>query len=79
MKMELRGSATERNLKDVLAGESPVIRRFGYLAGKAELVRLTAEGESGHAAAYLEYPQAVGDPVSDCVARNRGTYLTKRR
>ena len=53
--MELKGSATEQNLKDAFAGESQANRRYLYFASKADVegyndvaavFRSTAEGET---------------------------------
>ena len=35
--MELKGSATEQNLKDAFAGESQANRRYLYFASKADV------------------------------------------
>ena len=69
--MELKGSATEQNLKDAFAGESQANRRYLYFASKADVegyndvaavFRSTAEGETGHAHGHLEYLAEVGAP-----------------
>ena len=71
--MELKGSATEQNLKDAFAGESQANRRYLYFASKADVegyndvaavFRSTAEGETGHAHGHLEYLEEVGDPAT---------------
>ena len=71
--MELKGSATEQNLKDAFAGESQANRRYLYFASKADVegyndvaavFRSTAEGETGHAHGHLGYLEAVGDPAT---------------
>ena len=68
--MNLKGSRTEKNLKDAFAGESQANRRYLYFAAKADVegyndvsavFRSTAEGETGHAHGHLEYLEAVGD------------------
>src|SRR5207302_10416149 len=70
--MNLKGSRTEKNLKDAFAGESQANRRYLYFAQKADVegfndvsavFRSTAEGETGHAHVHLEYLEAVGDPA----------------
>ena len=70
---KLKGSKTEKNLKDAFAGESQANRRYLYFAGKADVegyndvaavFRSTAEGETGHAHGHLEYLEAVGDPAT---------------
>jgi rubrerythrin len=70
---QLKGSKTERNLKDAFAGESQANRRYLYFANKADvegqndvsaLFRSTAEGETGHAHGHLEYLEQVGDPAT---------------
>ena len=69
----LKGSSTEKNLKDAFAGESQANRRYLYFAGKADVegfndvasvFRSTAEGETGHAHGHLEYLEVVGDPAT---------------
>jgi rubrerythrin len=71
--MQLKGSRTEKNLKDAFAGESQANRRYLYFASKADVegyndvaavFRSTAEGETGHAHGHLEYLEAVGDPAT---------------
>ena len=70
--MNLKGSKTEKNLKDAFAGESQANRRYLYFAQKADVegfndvsaVYSTAEGETGHAHGHLEYLEAVGDPAT---------------
>ncbi len=71
--MELKGSQTERNLKDAFAGESQANRRYLYFAQKADVqgyndvaavFRSTAEGETGHAHGHLEYLEECGDPAT---------------
>ena len=69
----LKGSKTEKNLKDAFAGESQANRRYLYFAQKADVeghndtaavFRSTAEGETGHAHGHLEFLEAVGDPAT---------------
>ncbi|MDA3914079.1 rubrerythrin family protein [Oleiagrimonas sp.] len=69
----LKGSKTEKNLKDAFAGESMANRRYLYFASKADVegyndisavFRSTAEGETGHAHGHLEYLEEVGDPAT---------------
>ena len=74
--MELKGSQTEKNLKDAFAGESQANRRYLYFAAKADIegyndvaavFRSTAEGETGPLRGHpqhLEYLEAVGDPAT---------------
>jgi len=71
--MDLKGSKTEKHLKDAFAGESQANRRYLYFAGKADvegyndvaaLFRSTAEGETGHAHGHLDYLAPVGDPAT---------------
>lgn len=73
IKVDLRGSKTEQNLKEAFAGESQANRRYLYFAAKADVegyndvsavFRSTAEGETGHAHGHLEYLEAVGDPAT---------------
>ena len=72
--MNLKGSKTEKNLKDAFAGESQANRRYLYFAAKADVegfndvsavFRSTAEGETGHAHGHLEFLEEVGDPATD--------------
>ncbi|MBI1774698.1 MAG: rubrerythrin [Proteobacteria bacterium] len=69
----LKGSKTEKNLKDAFAGESQANRRYLYFAQEAEVegyndvsavFRSTAEGETGHAHGHLEFLEVVGDPAT---------------
>ena len=71
--MSLKGSKTEKNLKEAFAGESQANRRYLYFAQKADIegyndvasvFRSTAEGETGHAHGHLEYLEEVGDPAT---------------
>jgi rubrerythrin len=71
--VHLKGSKTEKNLKDAFAGESQANRRYLYFAAKADVegfndisavFRSTAEGETGHAHGHLEYLAEVGDPAT---------------
>src|SRR4026209_1955469 len=70
----LKGSRTEKSLKDAFAGESQANRRYLYFAAKADVegqndvaavFRSTAEGETGHAHGHLEYLEPAGDPATD--------------
>ena len=70
---ELKGSKTEKNLKDAFAGESQANRRYLYFAKQADIegyndisavFRSTAEGETGHAHGHLEYLEETGDPAT---------------
>src|SRR5512134_3712148 len=70
---DLKGSKTERNLKDAFAGESQANRRYLYFAKVAAVedypevamnFREAAEGETGHAHGHLDFLQAVGDPAT---------------
>ena len=69
----LKGSKTEKSLKEAFAGESQANRRYLYFAQKADVegyndvsavFRSTAEGETGHAHGHLEFLEAVGDPAT---------------
>jgi rubrerythrin len=69
----LKGSKTEKHLKEAFAGESQANRRYLYFAQKADVegyndvsavFRSTAEGETGHAHGHLEFLEAVGDPAT---------------
>ena len=68
----LKGTETEQNLKDAVAGESQASRRYLYFAQKADVegfndvaavFRSTAEGETGHAHGNLEYLGRVDQQV----------------
>ncbi len=70
---QLKGSKTEKNLKDAFAGESQANRRYLYFAKMADVegypevamnFRETAEGETGHAHGHLDFLKAVGDPAT---------------
>ena len=72
--MNLKGSKTEKSLKDAFAGESQANRRYLYFAAKADVegyndisavFRSTAEGETGHAHGHLDYIKKVGDPATN--------------
>ena len=69
----LKGSQTEKNLKEAFAGESQANRRYLYFARKADvegypevarMFRDVAEGETGHAFGHFEHLEEVGDPVT---------------
>jgi len=69
----LKGSETEKNLREAFAGESQANRRYLYFARKADvegypevagMFRDVAEGETGHAFGHLEHLEEVGDPVT---------------
>lgn len=71
--MSLKGSKTEKNLREAFAREAQANRRFYYFASKADvegfpevatLFRSTAEDETGHASGVLEYLEVCGDPVT---------------
>ena len=51
--MELKGSATEQNLKDAFAGESQANRRYLYFASKADV-----EGYNDVAAVFRSTAEA---------------------
>ena len=70
---QLKGSKTEKNLKDAFAGESQANRRYLYFAKVADVegypevaanFRETAEGETGHAHGHLDFLKAIGDPAT---------------
>jgi len=69
----LKGSETERNLKEAFAGESQANRRYLYFARKADLegypdvaslFRDIAEGATGHAFGHFEHLEPIGDPAT---------------
>lgn len=71
--MNLKGSQTEKNLKEAFANESQANRRYLYFAAKADIegyndvsvvFRSTAEGETGHAHGHLEFLEYCGDPAT---------------
>ena len=73
MAKELKGTRTHENLKAAFAGESQANRRYLYFAKVADIegypeiasnFRETAEGETGHAHAHLDYLKPVGDPAT---------------
>ena len=70
---QLKGSKTEKNLKDAFAGESQANRRYLYFAKIADVegypevamnFRETAEGETGHAHGHMDFLKPVGDPAT---------------
>jgi rubrerythrin len=82
--VDLKGSGTEKNLKDAFAGESQANRRYLYFASKADVegyndvaavFRSTAEGETGHAHGHLEYLEVVGDPATGLPIGSTGNNL----
>lgn len=69
----LKGTKTEKNLKDAFAGESQANRRYLYFAKAADVegfpevaghFRDTAEGETGHAHGHMDWLKPVGDPAT---------------
>ncbi len=71
--VQLKGTRTEKNLKDAFAGESQANRRYLYFAKVADVegypevamnFRETAEGETGHAHGHLDFLKSVGDPAT---------------
>ena len=68
----LKGTQTERNLKDAFAAESEANSRYLCFARKADvegfndlaaLCRSAAEGKTGHAHGHLEYLETAGKPI----------------
>ena len=68
----LKGTETEHNLKDAVAGESQASHRYLYFAQKADVKHFndiaavfhwTAEGETGHTNGHVEYLGELGDPA----------------
>ena len=64
MTKSVKGTMTEKSLKDAFAGESQANRRYLYFANQADIAgandvaavfRSTAEGETGHAHGHMEY------------------------
>jgi rubrerythrin len=71
---QLKGSKTQKNLKDAFAGESMANRRYLYFAKVADVegypeiagnFRDTAEGETGHTQRHLDYLKKVDDATTD--------------
>ena len=69
----IKGSKSEKNLKDAFAGESQANRRYQYFARAADiegfpdiagLFKDTADAETGHAFGHLDYLKETGDPVT---------------
>lgn len=69
----LKGTHSEKNLKDAFAGESQANRRYLYFARQADiegfpdvagLFKDTADAETGHAFGHLDFLKQVGDPVT---------------
>src|SRR5215510_3733940 len=72
--MPLKGTKTEKNLKEAFAGESMANRRYLYFARRADiegypdiggLFRDTSEAETGHAFGHLDFLREVGDPATE--------------
>ena len=70
---DLKGSQTQNNLKEAIAGESQANRRYLYFAQRADvegypdvanLFRSVAEGETGHAFGHFDHLAEVGDPAT---------------
>ena len=73
MAKNLKGSNSEKNLKEAFAGESQANRRYQYFARAADiegfpdiagLFKDTADAETGHAFGHLDFLKEVGDPVT---------------
>ena len=73
MAKSLKGSKSEKNLKEAFAGESQANRRYQYFARSADiegfpdiagLFKDTADAETGHAFGHLDFLKEVGDPVT---------------
>jgi len=73
MAKSLKGSKSEKNLKEAFAGESQANRRYQYFARAADiegfpdvagLFKDTADAETGHAFGHLDFLKEVGDPVT---------------
>lgn len=71
--MLLKGSKTERNLRDAFARESMANRRYLFFAQRADIegyndvsavFRSTAESETGHAHGHLRFLEDIGDPAT---------------
>ncbi|MFH1805813.1 MAG: rubrerythrin family protein [Pseudomonadota bacterium] len=71
--MPLKGTRTEKNLLAAFASEAQVNRRYLYFAQQAdieglphiaELFRIAAEAETGHAFGHLEFLEKSGDPLT---------------
>ena len=71
--MTLKESKTAENLRRSFAGEAQANRRYLYFARQADmegypeiagLFRDTAEGETSHAAGFLDRLKTTGDPVT---------------
>jgi rubrerythrin len=70
----LKGSKTQKNLKEAFAGESQANRRYLYFAKQADiegypevagLFKNTADAETGHAHGHLDFLKPAGDPATD--------------
>ena len=86
MSQNLKGTRTEKNLKDAFAGESQANRRYLYFANLADvagdndvsaLFRSTAEGETGHAHGHMEFliEGGAGDPGTGMPAKTTAEAL----
>lgn len=70
---DLNGTKTHENLRDAFAGEAMANRRYLYFAQKADIegktevaniFRITADGETGHAFGHMEFLEEIGDPAT---------------
>lgn len=79
MDKTLKGSKSEKNLKEAFAQESQANRRYLYFARAADiegypevagLFRDTSEAETGHAFGHLDFLREAGDPVTGASMEN---------
>ena len=79
--MELKGSKTEKNLREAFAGESQARNKYTYFAsvakkeGYVEVARIfeeTANNEKEHAKLWFKHLQGIGDTVANLKAAAAG-------
>ena len=79
--MELKGSKTERNLREAFAGESQARNKYTYFASKAkkegyeQIAKLfleTADNEKEHAKIWFKLLEGIGDTAQNLEAAAAG-------
>ena len=79
--MELKGSKTERNLRDAFSGESQARTRYTFYASVAKkegyeqiasLFQETADNEKEHAKIHLKYLNGIGNTKENLLDAAKG-------
>ena len=82
--MELKGSKTEKNLKEAFAGESQARNKYTYFASKAKkdgfnqiaaIFEETAENEKEHAKMWFKLLQGIGSTAENLKAAAEGEHF----